>query len=184
MELRKQPIYAKTGRIINIVYASLLCVVLCLVLLNGLNVAGATTASVPWSMDFYIKPPIDKTAKYGMPLQTDTQPFAYSNGELGNGIQFGMATSLYRQKNGSITIYLTNPENSGAYLLCEIKDEASGKIIAESGRVANGKFVTSLKPKNAWKNEATPVTVTIYAMDLQDCYSLGSMEFQTTLQPW
>ena len=177
MAVRAQPIYAKTGRSLNIILAVLLCAGLMV------NIMRTTTVRLPWSKSIYIKPPLDKTATYGMPIKSSTEPFSYSQGELGNGINFNMATTLYRQKDGSIIVYLTNPVNSSTYLLCEIKDQ-NGRIVAKSGRVAPGKYVADLKPKSAWENEAMPITVFIYAMDLKEGYSLGSLEYETTLQPW
>jgi len=176
--MRNQPIYTKSGRISNMVVLFLLCFA---VVFASLHFIGHI--NLPWSTELYFKPPIDKAAIYGVPVQSDTEQFAYSEATLGNGIEFGMATALYRQKDGSIIVYLSNPVNSSAYLLCEIKDP-NGKVIAESGRVAPGKYIKALKPKRGWKNEATPVTVSVYAMDTKDCYSLGNFEFQTTLQPW
>ena len=131
----------------------------------------------------YYPPSIDKAAKEGTPPATAVQGFDVSNISFG-GLSFGMASVIYRQADGAVKIFLTNPNDSGADLLCEIKDADSEKTLFKSGRIKEGQYLERIRTKGGWQNVATPVKIYVYAIDSVTKYSKGTIEFETILQPW
>jgi len=179
MNASKQPIYLRTGLFVNIILIALVCVALCFALHYYLspNVS-------PWNFGIYLPPANDKTAVLGTPSEDATVGFDYVNEQIANGLIFQIASNLYMQKDGTITVLLTNPQGSGVSLLCAIEDAKTGKVLAKSGRILPGYYVTRLRQRLGWKNKYANIHVTIYAIDPVTSYSRGTIQFDTVLHPW
>ena len=177
--MHKQYIYSKTGLLTQMIF---------IILMSGVIIFASLVwfgkLSLPNDFGIYRRPPIDKMAAEGVPLESDTLGFDVSEISIQNGTSFSMASVLYRQADGSVMIFLTNPAGSGVDLLCEIKDKRSGKTLFKSGRVLAGQYLESLKPKGKWENIEKPIRIYVYSIDPKTYYSRGTIELETTLQPW
>jgi len=97
---------------------------------------------------------------------------------------FSMAANLYRQEDGSLNIYLTDPEQNDVSLMCEIRDAADDTLYYKSGRILPGEYVPSLKPVKDFENVAHDINVKIYAFEEDTYLSAGTTELKLVLQAW
>ena len=90
---------------------------------------------------------------------------------------------MYQQEDGSLIIYLTNPETNDVNILCEIKDE-EGNVIYKSGVIQPGEYLESLYPLQELVNQAMPIEINIYGYEKESWYSRGTILMENILQPY
>ncbi|MDD3219687.1 MAG: hypothetical protein PHC41_12685 [Lachnospiraceae bacterium] len=129
----------------------------------------------------YTPPKFDETAVLGEPIPD--AHFAYDEISVENGFSFFVAGNIYQQEDGSVYLYLTNPEGSDYILQGEILDE-SGEVLYSTGAIKSGSYVEKLKPLKEIENKAMKVEMRIYAFEKDTWYSRGTISLNNTLQPW
>jgi hypothetical protein len=129
----------------------------------------------------YSPPPFEKNAVAGVPAPDSR--YLYDTWSQPERFSFAAAQSLYRQHDGSLKLYLTNFEDSVAYLLCEIVNTSTQEVMYRSGLIRPGEYVESLQPSIDIKNEATEIQMRVYALSVEDYLSVGEVAFSKTLQP-
>jgi len=143
------------------------------------------TAAVIWFYLYeppYQPPPFESEAVQGIP--DPPQNMGYGQIDALGKFTFGIIGVMYRQKDGSLKLYLTNHEENEAYLMCEVIDIENKKILYRSGLLKPGEYVESLYPLKKMKNEAIQIEVNVYALDLESYISLGSVTLDNLLQPF
>ena len=175
--MNNQYMYVRTGLMGRVIFCTLLSLA---IIFSSLVCFGKI--SVPNGI--YIKPSIDNTVMLGEPGNDEIVGFDVKEVSAGNGISFCIAGVLYRQVDGCVKVFLTNPTDAKVNLLLEIKDVSNEKTIFKTGLIEPGYFVERVKPKGKWENASTPIKICVYAMDPDSNYSQGTIEFETMLQPW
>ena len=130
----------------------------------------------------YSPPALDPGRKTGTPAPDEG--YLYRMVESDFSYSFGIAANLYRQKDGSVNIYLYDPPENKVSLMCEISDAKDGTPYYKSGRIEPGNYIESLSPVGEFKNEARDITVKIYAFEPETFESAGSTELKMILQAW
>ncbi len=130
----------------------------------------------------YHPPEHDENAKSGLPIVEDS--YLYREIETDFGYSFSMAANLYRQEDGSLNLYLTNPETNDVDLMCEINDMESGQLLYKSGRILPGEYLVNIPCAEEFENDYHDVSVRIYAFDREKFTSEGTTELSLALQPW
>ena len=128
----------------------------------------------------YTPPPFESNARLGIP--TPAENMRYGNLET-PAFTFGIAATAYQQKDGSLKIYLTNHENNHAYLMCEVINVETEKVLYRSGLLRPGEYVESLEPLRKIENVATPIEIFVYALELDGYLSVGQVSIDNILQP-
>ena len=179
-----QYINVRTGYVERMIFSLLLSFAIIFALVFCLGRANIVNFSLPWNLGVYLKPAIDKTAREGVLADEVTRGFDINEIAIANGISFSMAGVLYRQADGSVKIFLTNPSGAKVNLLCEIKDANSERTLFKSGLINAGHYVERLTPRARWENAETPIKIYVYAIDAETNMSRGTIELETALQPW
>jgi hypothetical protein len=104
--------------------------------------------------------------------------------EVDGGFSFALAGTMYQQKDGSLLLYFTNPEDSGVLMMCEICEKSTGEILYQSGLLSPGQYVGRLRPQHTLKNEAIIIEMKVYGFEPETYYSMGTVTLENTLQPW
>lgn len=121
----------------------------------------------------------DPSARVGTPVPPVNM--CYSRMELPQGIPFYMTRTLLQQQDGAALAYLTNPQNSGVNLRCEILDQ-EGTVIYRSGLVQPGYYIERLRPIRRLENELINAKVKISAYQINSYVSNGMMIFDAMVQ--
>jgi acylphosphatase len=131
----------------------------------------------------YSPPPFEANAAAGAPTPPDN--LDYSEFEAVDKFKFKIAGTLYQQEDGSVKVYLTNPDENSLYLMCEIiGDVGSGDItLYRSGLLQPGEYVENLEPLLGLENTAIEIKVNIYALDSESFHSMGTVTLDNVLQP-
>lgn len=136
-----------------------------------------------FSANLRYKPPEhEKMAMSGEPTVDDS--FLYKPLYSDFGYSFKIASNLYRQKDGSVFIYLTNPVDNDVYLMCEVYDMDTAELYYKSGLLSPGEYVERLKPQEEFENTFHNIQVKVYALNMDDYISEGTTELEFALQPW
>ena len=142
-------------------------------------------AVLVWRLAFYeapfVPPEYDATAQSGVP--TPPENMGYGEIRAENGFAFSLVGTMYQQEDGSLLLYLTNPEYRGCNLLCEIAD-ADGRVIYRSGVVRPGEYVERLSPQAELLNEEMQIELKVYAFEPETWYSMGTVSLVNTLHSW
>jgi len=128
----------------------------------------------------YTPPPLETNASFGIPDPAENM--RYSRLET-PAFTFGIAATAYQQKDGSLKIYLTNHESNQAYLMCEVINKETNRVLYRSGLLRPGEYVESLNPLRRIENVATPIEIFIYALELDGYFSVGQVSIDNILQP-
>jgi len=174
--MREQPMHVKTGSKRMRVF------ILTVTILTAV-LAIAVTAVVFTSLykPSYKPPPFEQGAVAGMPEAPDS--YGYGKIDAMGNFTFWIASVMYRQEDGSIRVYFTNPADNEEFLLCEVVDH-EGNTLYKSGLLRPGEHVVSLNPVKKLENEAIKVEVKVYALDSEHFYSAGTVTLDNTLQPY
>lgn len=129
----------------------------------------------------YIPPPFEPNAVEGIPEPPTNM--GYSPVDAEGGYAFALAGNLYRQENGDLCIYFTNPDDSNVWMMCEIESHDYG-VIYKSGVLKQGEYIERLTPLTEFPNEATKIEIKIYGFEPENWQSKGTVYLNTTLQPW
>ena len=171
--MREQPTKTRTGR-----KTRLLTIVIAAALLLA-------AAALIWSLTrrepSFSPPDFDPAVQSGVP--TPEKRMGYGEVGVENGFSFSLASTMYQQEDGSLLIYLTNPENSGNNIQCEVVDE-TGRVLYRSGAIPPGAYVERLTPQEAFENETMSITIYVYAFAPDTWYSTGTISLINTLHPW
>lgn len=130
----------------------------------------------------YRPPAHDEKAVSGEPVVSED--YLYREMSTDFGYSFLMAANLYRQEDGALNIYLTNPKTNEVNIRCEIKDRDRGTLYYKSGLILPGEYVTELKPETKFSNEPHNVDVIIYAFEPDTYLSAGTTNLKLVLQAW
>lgn len=142
-------------------------------------IAGA----VIYSLNVRYKPPEhDVRAQKGLPKVDEN--YLFGRIESDYGYRFFMAGNLFRQEDGSVNIYFTNPAGSEVDLMAEIYDDSSGELLFRSGLLYPAEYVDNLPPLGKYENEYRDILVKVYALEKDDHTSAGTTELRLALQPW
>ena len=143
----------------------------------------AILAVVIYGINIKYRPPEHEAhATSGKPEVDES--FLYRTIESDFGYSFAMAANLYRQEDGSVRIFLTNPSENDFYLMCEVYDMDTAELYYKSGLLSPGEYVDSLKPEGDFENVFHNISVKVYALDMEDYTSEGTTELNLALQPW
>lgn len=152
-----------------------------IILITALLVACA--AVLIYSLTVRYSPPaLDKNRQTGVPIVEGS--YLYKQLESDFGYSFSMAANLYRQEDGTVNVYFTNPEDNQVSLMCEILDAATGDSLYKSGRIEPGEYVEKLKPSKDFQNILYNIVVKVYAFEPDTYLSAGTTELRMILQPW
>jgi len=127
----------------------------------------------------YKPSPFEPDAVAGKPEPPEN--FGYSEIDAAGRFTFGLAGVMYRQEDGSLRVYFSNPEESEAYLMCEIIDP-KGATLYRSGLLRPGEYVVSLYPVTKPNHEAVNIEIKVYALDPEHYYSIGMVTLDNILQ--
>ena len=130
----------------------------------------------------YSPPARDKTAQKGTPAVDES--YLYKRVDSDFGYSFSLAANLYRQEDGSVKIYLTDPDMNSVDLVCEVHDSDTGDLLYKSGRISPGEYVETLSPAAEVDNAKRDITVSVYALNSDTYKSEGTTELNLVLQPW
>ena len=130
----------------------------------------------------YEPPALEESAKTGVPVVDEG--YLYMTLESNFGYAFQLAANLYRQEDGSVNIYLTNPAESPVHLLCEILDADTKEVYYKSGRLEPGTYVENLPPLIDFENKMHEIDVLVYAFETEDFTSAGTTTMRMVLRPW
>ena len=129
----------------------------------------------------YVPPAFESSATSGVPVPPENM--GYGEISAPGGFSFSVAGTMYQQEDGSLLIYLTNPQDSEVNLMCEITDRAA-RIIYKSGVLRPGEYVERLRPAEQIPNEATEIAMNVYAFEPDTWYSKGTISLNNILQPY
>lgn len=118
----------------------------------------------------------------GTPIAEDG--YLYSEVDTDFGYSFGIAANLYQQEDGSLVVYFANPADSEAYLMCEVRETGTDKVLYRSGLVEQDEYVERLTPVSKFANEDKDITLYIYAFEPDTLYSLGTTTMVSILHKW
>lgn len=141
----------------------------------------AITAVIYCIFAAYRPPKHDLNAVVGIPNPEES--YLYGTVETEYGYSISMAANLYRQENGEIKTYYTNPLNNSCYLRYELIDSDTKKILHSTGFIKQGEYVEAIKDKRI-KNKKYNITVRVYAYDPDNFTSCGTTDLKLLLQPW
>ena len=130
----------------------------------------------------YSPPELEPMAVKGTPEVSEG--YLYDTVQTDFDYIFVMAANLYRQEDGSVNIYLTNPEQNEVSIMCEIMDAVDGTVYYKSGRLLPGEYVENLKPQIDFSNTPHDIKVKVYAFEQDTYLSAGTTELKLVLQAW
>ena len=130
----------------------------------------------------YRPPSFDANTSQGTP--SPDEGYLYDTVTTNFGYEFGIAANLYKQEDGSVNAFFTNPSSNTVNLVCEISSDESGDILYKTGAIRPGEYVASIPRLRTFANEAAAITVTIYAFEPETWYSAGTTSISTILQAW
>ena len=148
----------------------------------GLVIFLAVSAVIYVIAGIYSPPSHDKKSHKGRPIPDDN--YIYTRVVSDFEYVFYLSANLYMQEDGSLNIYLTNPEDSEVDLLCKVKDAETGDVLYKSGRILAGEYVATLKPEGRIDNVKRDIFVEIYALNSETFISEGTTRLDLVLQPW
>lgn len=128
----------------------------------------------------FVPPEYEANARQGLPAPKDSLGFGSVTAPTGFSV--GLCGTMYQQQDGSLMIYLTNPETNDVNIRCEIKNK-DGTLLYESGVLTPNKFIERLYPVTKFKNEAMEIQVLIYGYEPDTWYSKGTIILENVLQP-
>lgn len=169
---REQSLTAKTGRKNRIIAITIIFVLLILSAILFLCTMFHT----------YEPPKIASEQIEGIPKPDEG--FLYDNIQSEFGYTFGIAVNLYQQEDGSVYIYLFNPENSSLYMNCEIIDSDTGEVLYKSNVVESGHYIEKIEKNSKVKNMVYNVEVKVHAYEMETWYSAGTTTMEMILQQW
>ena len=170
--MRKQPIRVITGA------AKKYMILSAFILLAVISVAAAIFAALYETP--YKPPPFEPAAVRGVPNPPDNMK--YSDINAAGRFTFWLAGTAYQQTDGSLFLYLTNPEESEVYIMCRVTDK-NGAELYKSGLLRPGEYVERLDALKKMKNEALDIKIYIYALDPDNFQSVGTVTLDNILQP-
>ncbi len=130
----------------------------------------------------YSPPELDDKRQTGIPAPDEK--YLYETIDTDYGYSFRIAANLFRQKDGSVMIYFTNPAENSVSLMCAVNDTDDGTVYYKSGRINPGEYIEKLDPNIEFENEVKNITVRIYAFEPTNYTSAGSTNLKMVLQPW
>lgn len=148
----------------------------------ALLLAGCLFVVVKTLMTRYEPPVLEEARKHGVPVVDEG--YLYTTLESNFGYSIQLAANLYRQEDGSLNIYLTNPADSGVHILCEITDAETGEMFYRCGRLEPGTYVENLPPLVDFENKMRDIDVKVYAFTNKDFTSAGTTTMRMVLRPW
>ena len=151
-------------------------------ILFGLLLAACVAVIVMTLRIRYEPPALEEGAKTGVPIVDEG--YLYMTLESNFGYAFQLAANLYRQEDGSVNIYLTNPAESPVHLLCEIQNAETKEVYYKSGRLEPGTYVETLQPQMEFENKMYDIDVLVYAFEADDFTSAGTTTMRMVLRPW
>ena len=129
----------------------------------------------------YMPPHFESGAVAGFP--NPPEKLKYSKFDAMDTFMFMIAGVMVRQKDGSLLVYLTNPQENYAYLMCEIVD-SNDKTLYKSGLLRPGEYVANLHPIVNPDNKVADIRIHIYALEPERFISIGTVTLINTLQPY
>ena len=172
MTIRRQTVHTRIGRNKRIAGFAILA----LLLTGCIGVVIKTLATR------YEPPALEEMRKQGVPEVEEG--YLYTTLDSNFGYAFQLAANLYRQEDGSLNIYLTNPAESGVHILCEITDAETGEMYYRCGRLEPGTYVENLPPLIDFENKMRDIDVKVYAFTKEDFTSAGTTTMRMVLRPW
>ena len=130
----------------------------------------------------YAPPALDSSRVKGAP--TVDGSYLYKEVKSDFDYTLYMAANLYRQADGSVNIYLTNPPSNNVSLMCEITDLTTQEVYYKSGRIEPGEYIENLPADHEFDNTVHNVMVKVYAFEPDTYESAGTTELKLVLQPW
>lgn len=112
------------------------------------------------------------------------ESYLYSEVDTDFGYRFGIAANLYQQEDGSLVVYFANPADSEAYLMCEVRETKTDKILYRSGLIYPDEYVEQLAAASKFANEDKDITLYIYAFEPDTLYSRGTTTMVSVLHKW
>ena len=124
-------------------------------------------------------PEFEADAQQGLPAPDES--LGFSSVTAPAGFSVGLCGAMYQQQDGSLIIYLTNPETNDVNIRCQIKNE-DGDLLYESGVLKPNEYLERLYPVTKLKNEALEIQVLIYGYEPDTWYSKGAIILENILQ--
>lgn len=171
--MRTQTVRKNTGRISRLMIITAGCVLFLAVLFVGYRIFIYREPFVP--------PAFEAEAQQGVPAPEDS--LQYGSVSAPTGFSIGLCGTMYQQQDGSLVLYLTNPEANSTNIRCEIKNEA-GELLYECGVLRPGEYMERLLPVTEIPNEAMKIRLFVYGYEPDSWYSCGTIELENTLQPY
>jgi hypothetical protein len=171
--MRKQSTQVVTGRERFWMRIGIFALLLVIVYIVGKGYVERLTAYTP--------PPFEENAVVGEP--DPPANMAYDAVVATGGYSFAMAANVYQQENHDLLLYLTNPKESGIWLMCEVKNKEYGTMY-KSGVLRQGEYLERLTPESEFPNEPIEVEILIYGFEPENYQSCGTVYMSTILQPW
>jgi hypothetical protein len=171
--MREQPTRIITGTVIRQV---VIFAIIAVTVLLALAVMFVIKYEPP-----YQPPPFELNAVQGVPNPPENM--GYSDVDAMGKFIFWLASTMYQQKDRSLCLYLTNPQENEVYIMCRIVDEKD-KTLYKSGLIRPGEYVERLYPIKKIKNKAVNIEVNIYAFDPENFQSVGTVTLDNILQPY
>jgi len=129
----------------------------------------------------YSPPPFEPDAVVGVPDVPGNM--GYSEVDAMGQFAFRLCGVTYQQEDGTLRLFFTNPSENEAYLMCEVLD-LNGKALYKSGLLRPGEYVERLSPMVDIENEAINIEIKVYALNMGNYTSVGTVSLDNVLQPY
>lgn len=129
----------------------------------------------------FVPPEWEPDAQTGIP--EPDKKMNYGSITAPAGFSVGLCGTMYQQEDGSLLLYLTNPESNDVNIQCQIQNEA-GTILYKSGVLKPGEYLERMNLLAEIPNEAMPVKIDLYGFERDTWYSKGTISLDNVLQPY
>lgn len=153
---------------------------------TGFIIAGLLAVMGIWWKSFFGKPAFvapewEQSAQTGIP--EPEKGMGYESITAPTGFSASLCGTMYQQEDGSLLIYLTNPENNDTNIQCRIQS-GDGTLLYQSGVLKPGEYLECMKLLTKIPNEAIPIKIEIYGFEKDTWYSKGTITLDNVLQPY
>jgi hypothetical protein len=124
----------------------------------------------------YVPPEFDACAVKGVPEVPEGLGYGTASSPSGDGFSAGFASVWKREADGSLPVWLTNPEGNGAYIMMRITRDSDGKILYESGLLRPGEYLEALRPLMKLASGPIDASAAVYSFDPENYRSLGTFQ--------
>lgn len=129
----------------------------------------------------FVPPEWEQSAQTGVPKPE--KKMNYESITAPTGFSVSLCGTMYQQEDGSLLIYLTNPESNDANIQCRVQD-ADGTLLYQSGVLRPGEYLERMELLTEIPNEAIPLKIEIYGFEKDTWYSKGTITLDNVLQPY